>query len=552
MSTPKAARFRSLERDHFDVVVVGGGMGGLVTASLLARRNKSVLVVDQHYVAGGNATVFKRPGYEFDVGIHYLGVCEDGGAIPNILRAAGVEDVRFRPLDRDGFDTLVFPDLTFRVPAGIERYRDRLLETFPEERRGIDRYMRLFHDVKRIMQASSRPLRLPWALARSLLAVRWADQTLGAFLDTCTKSPALRAVLAGENGDYGQPPSRASLAMHAALMLHYLESGAYYPEGGGQVMSDRLVASIERHGGKVLLLTDVKRIVVEGGRAIGVEIHNKHLGQRRVGADVVVSNADLKRTLLDLVGPEHLPRHTVRRTQRFEMSPGLGVVYLGIDDDLAARGLPNSNYWIYPSYDLESAYAQTRANEHVTDPFAYVSIASIKDPHNPRIAPAGHANLQVMSLAPSSPLSWGCPELDAGASRHNPYRDIPAYRRHKDAYAARLLDCARPVLGDALDHIVHQEVATPLTHSRYTRSTGGTSYGLALTPSQFLHRRPGATTPIRGLLLCGASLRTGHGIMGTMMSGVFAAAEVAGRGVIREALAGAPRRLHFAAARAAT
>ncbi len=533
MSPARPDRFRSLETDHYDVVVVGAGIGGLVAGALLAQRGKTVLVVDQHYVAGGNATVFRRPGFEFDVGLHYIGACHEGGAIPSVLHAAGVDDVKFRPMDEDGFDTLVFPDLRFRVPAGIERYRDRLVSTFPAERRGIDRYVRLLLDVQRIMQASVTPRRLPWALLRSMLGLRWAASTVGDFLDTCTRDPALRAVLCGENGDYGQPPSRASLAMHAALMLHYLESGAYYPEGGGQIMSDKLAASIERCGGKVLLISSVERILVEGGRAVGIELVNKHLGRVRVAAGAVISNADLKRTLLELVGPEHLPSGLVRRTKQYEMSPALGVVYLGVAHDLRGTEHPNTNYWIYPSYDLETGYDKTRRDRFDDDPFAYVSIASIKDPDNARIAPLGHGNLQVMGLAPSSPRAWGC-DMERPATPEA-YRDLPAYRALKEAYAERLIARARTVLGDALDHIVHREVATPLTHARYTRATGGTSYGLALTKEQFLHRRPGASTPIEQLYLAGANVRTGHGIMGAMMSGVFAASELVGRGLIREA-----------------
>ena len=73
--------------------------------------------------------------YEFDVGVHYIGDCGPGGLFPTIFGGLGMGDrMRFLPLDPDGFDTLHFPDLEFVVPAGWDRYRDRLVEAFPDER----------------------------------------------------------------------------------------------------------------------------------------------------------------------------------------------------------------------------------------------------------------------------------------------------------------------------------------------------------------------------------------------------------------------------------
>jgi phytoene dehydrogenase-like protein len=529
----RADRFRSLERDRFDVVVVGAGIGGLTAAALLARRGYSVLVLDQHYVAGGNATVFRRPGYEFDVGVHYIGDCAPGGSIPGILRAAGVDDVEFRPLDADGFDTLVFPDFTFQVPRGIHRYRERLLEQFPRERRGIDRYIRVLEQFDALQGLAVKPRKAWKVLPRSLTALRYATATLGSFLDTCTRDPKLRAALAAENGDYGQPPSRASLMLHAGLMLHYLKSGGYYPVGGGQVMSDRLADSIERNGGKILLRARVERIVVEDGRATGVVLFNKHVGRREVRAGTVIANSDLKRTLLELVGPEVLSPRTAKRVGDYEMSPALGVVYLGIRGDLAAEGLPNTNYWVSRSYDFERIYENTRAGRFDPDPLVYISIASLKDPENRRIAPPGMTNLQLMSLAPSQPESWGVTpaQVESGA-----YSKVADYQEHKARYAARLIEGAERVLPGLRDRIVMQEVSTPLTHSRYTLSSGGTSYGLSLIPSQFFLRRPGARTEIENLYLCGASTRMGHGIMGAMMGGLEAASQLVGRQIYGEAL----------------
>ncbi|MBI4509256.1 MAG: NAD(P)/FAD-dependent oxidoreductase [Deltaproteobacteria bacterium] len=513
-------RFRRLEKERFDVVVIGAGMGGLTAAALLGRHGKSVLVIDRHYVAGGNATVFKRPGYEFDVGLHYIGDCGPGGIIPAILHAAGTAEVRMAPLDPDGFDTLIFPDFRFRVPAGWEAYRARLLEYFPSDRRGIDRYMAVLRQVQLLERLVRKPWMFPWIVPRASLALRSVNCTLGEFLDTCTRNPQLRAVLAAENGDYGQPPSRVSLVLHAGLMNHFFRQGAFYPEGGGQILSDRLANAIESHGGKILLNTHAVQVLVRDGRAIGVELENKHVGRRIVHASTVVSNADIKQTLLELIEPSHVSHSTRKKTRAYEMSPGLGIVYLGLTRDLRAEGLPNTNFFVSPGYDYEAAYAATRAGRFCHDPAVFLTSSSIKDPHNPKYAPDGITNLQVMSLAPSAPAAWGVSEEDFASGS---YRKKESYRRHKEEYAETLLVQAERAIGGLRSQVAFQEVATPLTHRRYTWSTGGTSYGIALTPEQFLHRRPGPRTEIQGLILCGASTRTGHGIVGSMLSGVMAA-----------------------------
>lgn len=527
---PKVDRFRSLERDAYDVVVVGAGSGGLTAAALLARRGRSVLVLDQHYVSGGNGTVFRRPGYEFDVGLHYLGDCGPGGLIPRILRASGAE-VRFRELDPDGFDTMLFGDFEFRVPRGLDRFRARLLDAFPAERRGIDRYVRMLRQMWTLTQITG-PVSALTTVPRVAFALRWSTSTLDRFLDTCTRDRRLRAVLAGQHVTYAQPPSRVALPLHAIVAMHYFQ-GAYYPEGGGQVMADRLSESIESSGGKILLRTRVDRIVVENGRAVGVELESRHVGRRRVRARAVISNADLKHTLRELVGVDHLPAATVRRVEGYEMSPGLGVVYLGVRRDLRAMGIPNTNYHVFDGTDHEAVYTDAAIGRFHPQPPCYVSLTSMKDPHNARIAPPGIANLQLMTVVPSVPEAWGTSATDL-ASGH--YRRSEGYQWAKRQLATRLIERAERVLPGLRHDVVYQEVATPLTHTRFTGSSGGTSYGLAMTPQQFLHRRPGPRTDIKGLYLCGASTRTAHGIAGTMLSGVFAAAQVLGTRLLAEVL----------------
>jgi phytoene dehydrogenase-like protein len=524
------ARAHAAVPDRVDVAVIGCGLGGLTAALHLAQQGLRVACFDGHYVAGGCATQFSRgpksARYHFDIGLHYIGDCGPDGEIPRILREYGIV-IDYAPLDPDGFDTLVFPDFRFRVPASVDLYRERLIDLFPREKRGIDKYVRALRAVMRSSRKFDRRdgrIGVIGALAflRDALELRRiGDHTIGELLDDFTRDVRLRAVLLGQSGDYGLAPSRVSAFLHLGLAAHYFR-GAYYPKGGGQVIADRIAEAVERAGGTIHLRHRVARILVERGRAIGIRLAPR-AGEpaREVRANVVLSNADLRRTLLELVGPEHLPSEWKRRAERFEMAAALFMTFLGVRGDLRARGMVNTNYWQFDEYDMERIY---RLADDLEVRACYITSATLKDPEHARHhAPEGISNVEVMALVGGTGDKWGVSDASADAWT---YDDIPRYRdtkkRIEDELVARF---QRLFPGDPND-IVFCESATPITHRRFTGATGGTGYGLAATPEQFLQKRPGYRGPIDGLYLCGASTRAGHGIVGAIMGGRRAAMRI--------------------------
>ena len=249
-----------------DVALVGAGTGSLTAAAYLAQSGLSVACFDPHYVAGGCATQFARGKrsrrYLFDVGLHYIGDCAPNGMFDRLLRPVGVS-LEYEAMDPDGFDVLVFPGRTFKTPAGLDTYAERLLEHFPDERKAIARWMKMLRQVHgAIVALESTHGQMSWrlilhVLLRGHLLPFYQGATLAAFLDTCTDNMELRAVLAGSHGDHGLPPSKVSLLHHCGLMLHYLTTGGWYPKGGGQVMANSLADRIEACDGSVLLQHEV-------------------------------------------------------------------------------------------------------------------------------------------------------------------------------------------------------------------------------------------------------------------------------------------------------
>ncbi len=517
--------------EEVDVAIIGAGTGGLTAGAYLAQQGFKVAVFDRHYVAGGCATQFARGSgpdrYIFDIGLHYVGDCASDGLIPRILRGVGV-DVPFLEMDPDGFDRLVFPDLEFRVPADRERYRDKLVELFPAEVKGIDRYCRLISEVdvmgRKTVEQRGRPgLKLAaTALRHGRLVARTQNATIGQFLDTCTDDPLLRAVMLGQNGDYGLPPSEVSAILHAGLVNHYL-LGAYYPEGGGQVISDRLAETIESNGGAVCLSRGIEEILVEDGRAVGVRTEPRKQVRHDVRAKVVVSNADLKVTLRELLPNEALTGHWKKRLGSFQMAEAIFMTFLGVTADMREKGMGNHNVWQFDRTDFDGMYLDARTRDTVKPEGCYITSASLKDPSSAGHAPEGVTSVEIMTLVPGSLEKWG---VSREAYQNNTYRRDPDYMALKQRIEDGLVDRLEDLFPGTRETIVFRESASPVTHSRYTSASEGTGYGLACTPDQFMQNRPGYRGPVDGLYLCGASQRAGHGILGAMLSGRNAAVRV--------------------------
>jgi len=523
----------------WDAIVVGSGLGGLTAAAYLATNGWRTLVLEQHYVAGGNSHVFRRNAlhgeqtFEFDVGVHYVGDCGPRGTMPTILKGVGLEGkIEFLEMDPDGFDTLMFPDFSFRVPKGWDRYRERLIATFPDEETGLHRYLDVLESVvaeQRSIRLPVEPEDLPRIAKEAPNFLAWGLKSLQELFDDCGLGQKVRAVLDGESGAYAVPPSRAPVVLQAGLMDHYLK-GAFYPKGGGQVLPAHLVDVIRSHEGEVRMRAKTERILVEDGRACGVRLTSGE----EFRAPVIISNADLKRTVLEMVGAEHFSPETVARINEYRMALPIFCVYLGLDIDLRDR-VPNTNFWYYDTYDIEGMYTDCDEGRIPTGLGLFITMASVKDPDTEAIAAKGYTSMEVMMWVPPDYRLWAIEEGPAAGER---YHGKPEYRSFKDQVMDMLVDGVEKVIPGVKEHIIWKEAATPITQEKYTLSTAGTSYGIEMATDQVGPSRPSPKTEVEGLYLAGASTMFGHGIVGSMRGGVGCASAVLGRDLTEEVEAG--------------
>ncbi len=521
--------------EKWDAIVIGSGLGGLTTAAYLTTNGMRTLVLEQYDTAGGSSHVFRRKNkWEFDVGVHYLGDCGPRGSIPTVLRGVGLDGkIDFLPMNEDCFDKLIFPDFEFDVPKGWDKYLTRLIETFPDEEAGLRKCVTILRKIAKQINEGGSPSGILGSIKfvfKSPTVIRWNSRSLGDLFDSCKLSMQARAVLAAECGTYAVPPSRASLILHSVLMDHYLKDGAYYPKGGGQVLAANLVDVIRTQGGDVRTQARVEKIEVDGGDVTGVTLDDGET----IDAPVVVSDADIKKTLLEMVESKHLTDKTEGKVKDFRMSLPLFCVYLGLDIDVRDR-IPNTNYLIFTDYDIERQYRECEEGRLPDDLPVFITAASVKDPHTEAIAPEGCSNVQIMTVVPPDYSFW---HIEEGPATGEKYSRKTDYLAVKEMLTNRLIKDAKKIIPDLDEHIEWKEASTPVTQERFTLASGGTSYGIECSADQFGLKRPKPKTEIGGLYLAGASTVFGHGIAGVMIGGVGCASAILHRNLLEEIATG--------------
>jgi phytoene dehydrogenase-like protein len=500
----------------WDVVVIGSGAGGLAAAVTTANEGRSTLVLEAAADLGGMLNPFRRKGYNFDVGLHYVGQAGPGQPFRRLLDRMGLDGLRFRENDPDCIDRYVFDGYENRLVKGIDRWIDGLCRDFPREEkaiRGFSRLMQAADAVRRTAMRGRPGARDALAMVQHPIELtRLLRETLKTTLDRWFVDPNLKAVFAGPGGDIGVPPSRASAFISIMVLLHYL-SGSYFPEGGGGGLRDALVARAREKGAELRTRAVVERI---SRSADGWVVRS---GGEEIRARMVISNADALATLAMIEGAT-VDRHTSGVAARARPSLGAVCVFAGVDMDVAAAGMGSGNAWHYGTSDIDGLYAPLYEGRLPERTAFFLAAPTLKDPGGGHAPPGKHV-VQVIAFAPPEPFRewWNAPVMRRGA----------AYQGLKQELADRLLDGAERYIPGLRGAIEVLEVGTPPTAAHYVRARDGGIYGPEHAPDLVGPRRFRTTTGIPGLYLAGASV-LGCGVHPCMLSGFAAGRRVIGEG----------------------
>ncbi|MGI0485977.1 carotenoid isomerase [Pantanalinema rosaneae CENA516] len=489
----------------FDVIVIGSGIGGLVTATQLAAKGARVLVLERYLIPGGSAGYFERQGYRFDVGASMIFGFGDRGTTNLLTRA----------LDAVGMTLETMPDpvqIHYHLPNGLdlkvhrdyEKFLQELTVHFPHERDGIRRFYDECWQVFNCLNAMELlSLEEPRYLMRvffqhplaCLGLVKYLPQNAGDIARRYISDPALLQFIDMECYCWSVVPADRTPMINAGMVFsdrHY--GGINYPKGGVGQIAQKLVEGLEAHGGQIRYKARVTQILQDQGRAIGVQLAT---GETYY-AKRIVSNATRWDTFEKLLPSEQKPRSEQRWQHRYQKSPSFLSLHLGVQ----AAALP-------PGTECHHILLEGWSQMETEQGTIFVSIPTLLDP---TLAPPDHHIIHTFT--PSWIANW---------------QNLSAieYQHQKEAAAERLIERLEKIFPNLSQYLDYQEVGTPRTHRRFLGREDGTYGPIPRRKLAGLLGMPFNRTAIPGLYCVGDSTFPGQGLNAVAFSGFACAHRVA-------------------------
>lgn len=445
-----------MQRNKYDVIIIGAGIGGLVCGSYLAKQGLEILIVEQHSKVGGYCSSFKRNGFIFDACVHALASFRKNGLMADIIHELGID---LEIIKSEPSDIVLINDRQIIFEGNTEKTIVGLQKLFPKEGINIRKFINFTKDTPVIQ-----------------LYAKLKNKTLKNLVDIYFKDNNLKMVFKVLSGNIGLHSNLISALSYVLYFKEFILDGGYYPRGGIQSLPDALVSKFKRNGGMIMLSAKVKRIKVSSGKTEGVLLESGNY----IRANYIVSNADAIQTFKYMLDEETLPKRFASRLDEMVVSPSAFITYLGLDNRLD-NGF-NTSTWFYRGDEIDETFNNWRTGniEFKKEGFLCIGLPSRQDP-------------KLLSG------DKDCMVLLEGA----PFKNAAFWQRHRKEYSDIIIDRASEVFPGIKKHIKIKETATPATLYKYTLNHRGAMYGWASLIRQVGDNRFPEETFIDGLYLVG-------------------------------------------------
>lgn len=488
----------------YDVVVIGGGVGGLSAGSILAKQGRKVLVLEQSERIGGCCSTFEKEGFKFDVGASVVEIIQPIETAFKELGTSFFKECDLIPVDP--IYSYIEPNGNhIDYPVSIEETKRVYEEIDPHDAEAWTRMVDYFFDMinKMINVYAVNPANNVLDMIKIVMKypgmVKFIPLFLNSYQDVLEKyfrNPIILETMAFQSYYVGLPPELCP--GYVALIPYSEHEGIYYPRGGMIEIPEAFRRVGAGFGMELRLNTAVDKVIVRNRRACGVVLEDG----TEISSDVVVSDVHALTLYFKMIGEEHIPLLSRIGLKSIKPSMGSPMIYLGLDYKppltahhsltIESMDLMNDYWW---NYHLKGKLPP--------EPFSLICWTSDTDPG---MAPEGMHLLNIMNVGPYDLVGT-------------------TWEKEKELLADRVIDYLDSFAVPGLkDHVVYKEVCTPVDMERLLRNPEGCIYGINMDlPNSACFRPSAKSKAIKGLYLVGASTHPGGGVPTVTASGYNAA-----------------------------
>lgn len=498
---------------EYDILVIGSGIGGLVSALVLAKEGLSVCVLEKNNQYGGNLQTFSRDKLIFDTGVHYLGGLSKGQNLYQYFTYLDImKDLDLKKLDEDGFDKITFEgdDIEYPHSQGYDNFVEQLSKIFPEERQNLENYI---SEIQNICNQFPRYNLVGKGKYNDELLYINAQE----FIESVTANKKLQAVLSGSNFLYAGIAYTTPLYVHALTVNSYIQSSYKCTKGGSQI-SKLLIRQLRKYDADIFKHADVSEMIFDEQNVITAV---KTKSGKSYSAKKFISNIEIRNTL-QLVGEHRLKKSFTKRILDLEPTSSCFSIYIVLKPQTFKHF--NFNYYHYKSEDIVWDKSKSFAANW---PDCYM-VSSTESRYNPRFSESLTA-ITYMSF--DEVKKW---ENTFCTAVENEERgaDYENFKKEKAELLITELEKKFPELRSLIQSVY---TSSPLSYRDYIGSYKGNLYGYIKDSGNPLKSIISPKTKISNLFVTGQSVNM-HGILGCAIGAFVTCSEILGKELVDERL----------------
>jgi len=495
----------SLYTKKYDFVILGSGLGGLITGLVLSREGYKVCILEKNAQIGGTLQTFFFDKTKFDTGVHYIGGLEPGQPLYPYFKYLGLMDgLNLEKMEEDGFDQIIFSgdDNIYPIAQGYDNFKAQLLTFFPHEEKGLDEYI---NRIKEVCNTFS----FYYLNSESNIEAEMKHFYLGAktVIEECVSDKKLRLILAANNLLYAGKGDKAPFYIHALVINSYIES-SYRVLGGGSKISNILAKQIKSLGGEIYRNQEVIAINNVDNKVESVQLKNG----RSVKGSTFISNIHPTQTF-KLIDTTHLRKSYTKRILNLENTTSAFVLYISLKPNKLKYEKVNKYFF---STDEVWELTNYKPENWGKDFAIYYSPCSKNKGFAKSLIIISYMKIEEVA-------KW---TKTYNTTTHLSERDNE-YQAFKEEKAQILISEVEKKIPEIRSFTKAYNTSTPLTLRDYVGSDGSL-YGIERDYNSPLKSYINTRTKISNLLLTGQNVVM-HGVLGVTISAMVTCSEVLGK-----------------------